>query len=139
MGTLPNLHPVPILSISLSTNLAYALSGPKGNLLSTLTNPSLHPPRIPIDQGIIRYILCYNRTGSNEGILSNPISADDRGIGSNGRPLSYQGLSKLFLSRDETAGIKNIRKNHRGTTKDIILQNDSIVEGDIVLNLNIIP
>ena len=53
-------------------------------------------------------------------------------------PLSYQGLPKLFLSRYETSRVKNIRKDHRRTTEDIILQNDPIVDRDIVLDFNII-
>ncbi len=47
------------------------------------SHPSNLPGRIAHHQGIIRYIMTYHRPGTNEGILTNGNTTDNRGVCTN--------------------------------------------------------
>ena len=131
-------HSQPIFPVALSTGLTEALSRPKRERLCALADPSLHPSRISVDQGVIRDVVGDDRPRSDEPILPDGVTADEGDIGPDRRAPPYQSRTKLFLSRDEAPRIEDIGKDHGWTAEHIILQNDRVIDGNIILNLDTI-
>ena len=83
------------------------------------------------------YIFGDDCSGTNEGVGSNLMTADDRCIGTNGGPSSDMGGEVLVPTADRTARVEDIRENTTGTQEYILLTNHTRIDGDVVLHLDI--
>ena len=81
----------------------------------------------------------HNRTGSDEGVPADFVSADDSAIGAEGGALFNEGRLRFVHSSDMRPGVDDICENHAGATEDVVFQSDSFINGYVVLNLASIP
>src|SRR4030042_922428 len=135
---LNRFDPDTIFLITPPAGFADRFPRPKGDPLCALTDPPFHFPWISIDQCIIWDIIGHHRISPDKGILTDLIATDDRGIRPDGGPFSAYGFSEFLFSRYKTSRVEDIGKDHRRATKDVVLQYHSIIDRDIILDLNMI-
>ena len=80
-------------------------------------------------------ILCDHRPGTDEGILADRVSADDRAVGPQGGTFLHVGRSYLVHFRDLRPRVVDVRENHRRTAENAVLDGDAFINADIVLDL----
>ena len=118
--------------------LALDLAGPlkwQIESLAKLAHPSNLACGIADDKGIVRHIARHNCTCSDEGVAADLETANYRAISAQASASAYDGVTIFFLSRDLCPRVVDICENHRGSTKDTLLQNDVVVDTDVVLDL----
>ena len=75
------------------------------------------------------------RSGRDETICAECMSADDRRIGTDAGSAFYQSLAEFFFAAYEGAGIVDVREHTGRTAENIGFQFDAFVECNIVLDL----
>src|SRR5579872_59935 len=92
---------------------------------------------VAVDEREVRDVSSHHGTRANEGIAPDSDSTDNCGVRSKRRSLLDECRAIFVFTADMTARIHDVRKDHGGTTKDVILQNTAGVNGDVVLNLDV--
>ena len=99
---------------------------------------SSQPAGVAQNQAKRRHILSYNAAGSNHGILSHSYAADDGGIGSYAGASADTGGTDVLLIPDKGPGVEVIGEGGRWSHEHIVLYGHSLIDGDEVLNLDIV-
>src|SRR5437879_4169686 len=127
------LHPVPVPAVE-----AGRLATADGQPHPALTHPARDPRGSPQHQGVVGYILRDHGPGADEGIAPNGMPADDGRVGAKGGPAAHQGRPVLVLARDVAARVDHVGEDHGGAAEDIVLENDSLVDRHVVLDLDVV-
>jgi len=101
-------------------------------------HPALLMGRDTEHEGIIRHVPTDDGTGTNEGVATDGGTTDDGGVGTNGGTAFEKGLLVFFAAIELAAGVDDIGEDAGGTEEAIILDDDAGVDGDIVLNFDVI-
>jgi hypothetical protein len=107
--------------------------------LAKLAHPANLPRRDTDHKRICRHILVYYGAGTDECILANRNSANNRAVRAQGRPPFDQSVTIFALAIDERPGIIDICKHHAWTAKHVALKSDIVVDRDIILNFAVGP
>jgi hypothetical protein len=102
---------------------------------SAFANPADLTGRISDDKGVVGHIPRHHRSGADKRISAECCSANDGGIGTDGRPPLHQRGPNLIHLADCRTGIVDVGEHYRRAAKDIVLQGHPFVDGDIVLDL----
>lgn len=102
--------------------------------LSAAADPPKMPCWVPCHELVRLNRLGYYRTGGDHRIAPDRVATDDRGIGSDRRPLTYQSGYDLpglrFCSREHV-----VREHGAGPHEHSILQGHSRINRHVVLDL----
>ncbi len=118
---------------------AAGTSGPGigfGQALPTATGPAHLASGVPDHQGVVGNISGDDGRGADETIASEGDSAQYGGVGTDGGPFSHDGRLELKASIDVASGSGDVGKDRRGSAKDVVLQDDAVVDRDVVLDLD---
>ena len=107
--------------------------------MSAITHPSLDSGRHPVDKSIIGDIFIDQSSGPDKSIVPDSQTAENGRISADAGALLDERLAEFVLSRPMTSGIDDVRKNHRGAAKDVVLQGHSCVNGNVILDFHIVP
>lgn len=99
-------------------------------------HPSCLPCRHALHQRVGRDILRDDGADGDEGVFPNGDPADNGGVGADGGTFFDYGCLVLVFPRDGGPRVVDIGKDAGPAEKDIILDNNSGVEGDVVLELD---
>ncbi len=91
--------------------------------------------RVAHHKRVIRNILRYDGSGTDERGAAHGMAAHDSTVGSQGGAFLDTSRFQLTHTADVGTRIKNIRKDHARPTEDVVLKGNSFVYGDIVLDL----
>jgi hypothetical protein len=111
----------------------------KIQLLSVSAHPANLAARHAYDQREIRNISVNNRAGADEAVSADSRPAHDGAVGAKRRAGANQGAQVLVLAGDGGTRIVNICEDHARTAKDIVLDLNGVIDGDVVLDLYVIP
>jgi hypothetical protein len=101
-------------------------------------HPTDSPGRDTNHQGIIGHVFRHHGPRSHEAISPEGDAADNRGIGSDGCPATQEGLLIEIVPDNLGAGVRYIRENATGSEENVVLDDGPRVDGDIVLNLDVV-
>ena len=87
---------------------------------------------------VIGNVANHYRAGTDKRIATNRNPTDDCGIRPDGSTAAYQGALVLVSAYDLGSRIIDVREYTRRTTEYIVLQLDTGVQGDVVLDLYVI-
>src|SRR5690606_33995086 len=107
--------------------------------MTTNTHPSPQTCRVPHHQPVVGNIPSDDGSSTNKRILSYRKTTDYRTISTQSGPLPDQGWAKLIHSGHFTARIKDVGENHRGTAEHSVFKGDSLVNRNIILDLDTVP
>ena len=97
-----------------------------------------HPPYLPGrnsgHQSKIFYVFRHYGSGGNQSAAPYRMTAHNRAIGSEGSSLTHARTRVNSVHREVSPRSIYIRKNAGWTTEDIVLQLDSIINGNIILD-----
>src|SRR5262245_47468770 len=86
------------------------------------THPTFADCRHTQHEGIVRDLSPHHGPRPDKGIPPNRRAADNRGIGTDGRPASHQRAGILIVTHDLRAWIHDVRKDTRWPTEDIVFE-----------------
>jgi hypothetical protein len=87
---------------------------------------------------VVRNILSHHGTGTDEGVGSNGVSADNSAVGSQGGAFFNENGADLVHFGDFRSRIVDVCEDHGGAAEDAIFQGNSFIGADIVLNLALV-
>src|SRR5438093_679178 len=76
---------------------------------------------------------------TDEGVLAQGDPAHDGGVGADGAAALDAGGPEFALARDEAAGVGDVGEDARRPAEDVVLQLDTLVDRDVVLDLAVVP
>ena len=101
-----------------------------------------HPADLPCwntdHQGIGRHIAIDDGTGTDEGVLTNGVAADDGAVGPQGGAALDQRIAIFVLAGDGAARIIDVGEDHARAAEYVVFQGDVVVHRDIVLHLHVV-
>lgn len=109
-----------------------------GQAETMATHPTLLPSWNTHHERIIRHIAVDDSSGSDEGIAPNGDATDNGGIGANGGTPFNQSFLIFVTTVNLTAGIDDIGEDAGGTQETVVFDDDAGVDGDIVLDLDVV-
>lgn len=80
----------------------------------------------------------YHCTCANKGVLADRGAADDGGIRAQRGAPPYQRTTVFRFPDNGGARVVNVGKNQTWTTKHIIFQRNRVIDGNVVLNLDVV-
>lgn len=83
-------------------------------------------------------ILGHHRPRADQRVSADPMAADDGRVRAYRRPALDHRAPVFVLSADVATRVDDIGKHHAGTAKHVVFQRDAIVDGNIVLHLDVI-
>jgi hypothetical protein len=92
---------------------------------------------IAYHKGVGGYIFRNDRTGPDEAVLAEGMSAYDGGVSSYGGAATDDCLAVLILAADGRTGIDNVGEHHGRAQEDIVLAAYAGIDGYIVLDLTV--
>jgi hypothetical protein len=101
-------------------------------------HPALEFAGNPGHQGVIRNNTLDDGARRDKCESADGGSAYDRGVGADGSAVTHQRAGVLVMSHDFRAWIGDIGEDAGGTAENIILELDAGIEGDVVLNFDIV-
>lgn len=110
----------------------------EGEAMPVFAHPTDPAGWIADYQSVWRNIFGHNSSGSDHGIFTDRMAANDRCIRTDRSSFSDMRFQIPVLTGNGTAGIDHVRKNTTGSQKDIIPASHTGIDGDIVLHLHII-
>src|SRR5262245_49384115 len=102
------------------------------------THPAADATGVAQDERMVGGVCRDDRSGTDEGVAADRMSADDRAVGAEGRAASDQRPLKFVLAHDMTAGVDQVGEDHRRAPKHVVFQDHAGVDGDVVLNLDVV-
>ena len=101
-------------------------------------DPAALPAGDSHDESIVGNVFGDNGTSGDEAITTQGDAADDGGVRSDaGAPADQGGLVKAATA-DLGAGIGDVGQDAGGAKEDIVLNGRAGVDGDVVLNLDVV-
>ena len=88
-------------------------------------------------EGIVGDIPAYHSAGTDEGVATDRPTADDCGIGTDGGTAPDERALVQRMAVDLGAGVDDIGEDTGRTQEDIILDDDTGVDGNVVLYLDV--
>jgi len=110
----------------------------KINPVAAFTHPSDNLCRIAQNEGMIGNVFGHNGSGTYKGVSADGIAANYGRICPDGGTFFDQGSLILVFSGDVAAGIYDIGKNHGRAAKYIVFKDYTLINGYIVLNLDVV-
>lgn len=107
--------------------------------MSELTDPARLPGGVTHHQGIILHLFGHHRAGAYESIFTDVVTTHDRCVGAYGGPFAHVSADILSFTDNRAPRVPDIGKNTGRPQEYIVLDGDTCVYGDIVLDLNIGP
>ena len=102
------------------------------------THPAMLFRRHAEHHCVIRHIISHNGTCSNKGISTNRNTTDNGSIGANGGASPDKRFLVQCFPNNLGTRIRNVCQNAGGAKEHIVLDGDTVVNGHIVLDLNIV-
>ena len=109
----------------------------KNKFLPMSADPTRPAGRNTCHEGIGRHIFGYHRTGTDETVLTEGVTAYDGGIGPYGCTTTDDGLAVLILAADGRAGIDDVGEHHRRSQEYIVLAAYAGIDGYVVLDFTV--
>lgn len=106
--------------------------------LAMFTHPANLAGRVANNEGIGFDFFGNNGSSTDKGVCSDVVTTDDGGIGANGGTFSHDGFHVFALAVDGAAGVINISENHGRAQEHVVFTDDSFVDRDIVLHLDVV-
>src|SRR5262249_29767995 len=88
--------------------------------------------------GVIWYVLCHHRSGTDEGIASNGDATDDGAVSPQSGAALHECAFDFVHATDLAARIDDVCKDHRRAAKDGVFERHAFVNRDIVLDLHLV-
>src|SRR5262249_7462343 len=104
--------------------------------ISTNTHPPYDSAWVPHNQSEVRYVFCYHSASTDKSVHTDCDSANNRTICSQRCSFTNQGRLKLIHPPYLTSRINHIGEHHGRTTKHIVFQGHTLVDGNVVLDLD---
>ena len=82
------------------------------------------------------HIVGNDGAGADEAVVTELVAADDGGVGSNGGALPHSGWQELGLPFHVRAWMVDVGEDATWTQKRIVFDDDTGVDGDVVLDLH---
>jgi hypothetical protein len=107
---------------------------------ATLAGPAVLPSRITIDEGVGGHVPGDDRPRADQGVLADHAPAHDCGVRADaGTPLDERGEAVLAaVSRKCAARRADVCEYHRWPAEHIVFERYTFIDGDVVLNLDVI-
>ena len=84
------------------------------------------------------HITVHDGSRTNKCMLADGDSADDRAIGTEGSTPTNKSVTVFILANYGRAWVVDVRKHHAWSAEDIILERHVVVDGYVVLNLDVV-
>ena len=103
---------------------------------------SAHPAslagRVSVNQRIIGNVPGHNGTGAHKSILADGGAANHGAVGAQRRTFANQRGLVLVFPDNMAPRVRHIGEDHRGSAEDVILKDTTGVDGNIVLDFNVV-
>src|SRR5579862_5835 len=90
------------------------------------------------DEGVVRHVGRDHRARRDESECAHCFPAYNRGIRAERGAAFHQRPFVFVFAYDEAARVADVRENHRRPAKDVVLELDSRIDGNIVLNFHVV-
>ncbi len=105
---------------------------------TTLAHPTFYPGGVAVYQSVVRDIPGDDSARANKAVPAQSDTADDGGVGANGSALANPSLAIFILAGDMAARVDHVGENAGGTQEAVVLNDHSGIDGDIVLDLDVV-
>src|SRR5215218_4715409 len=105
---------------------------------STLTHPANPPGGYPDHQSKRRHVTSDNCSRADKAVFPQSNPTENGRVGPNRGTAAHERLLILRLSRHMAPGIYYVREHAARPTEDVVLQHNTFVDRNVVLNLHII-
>lgn len=77
----------------------------------------------------------HDGPGSNKGVATDSVATKNGGIRADGRASPHPRGFELMLAFNSAPRIDDVCEDSRGPTEDVIFEDNTVIEGDIILDL----
>lgn len=95
---------------------------------------------VAVDQGVGGDVFGDDCSCADQGMLADGHSANDRRVGSDACSAFDQRFAEgvCGVAREGRTGHGHVGEDNRRATKDVVFQGDAFVDGDVVLNFDVV-
>src|SRR5260221_3851864 len=104
-----------------------------------MAHPADLPRRIAGDQRMRGNIVGDDRSGGDEAVASQAVSADDGGVRTDRRAAADDGGTEFVFALDIGARIVHVGEDAGRSAENVVPENDALIETYIVLDLAAVP